>query len=211
MFYLVKTPWLLRKFYSECIWNINTEERILYLTFDDGPHPQATPFVLEELKKYNARATFFCIGKNVKEHFDVYKQILFAGHKPGNHTYDHLNGWKTRDKDYLENIAEAAKIIDSNLFRPPYGKITKFQLKALRGEKLNLKTIMWEVLSGDFDASIKPENCYLNVINNAKPGSIIVFHDSLKALPMLQFTLPKVLEYFSEKGFQFKTISLNEA
>ena len=206
MFYLIKAPWLLKKFYSECIWNINTEEKTLYLTFDDGPHPQATPYVLEELKKYNARATFFCIGKNVKEHFDIYKQIISDGHKPGNHTYNHLNGWKTNDKEYLEDIIEAAKIIDSNLFRPPYGKITKFQLKALQGEKLNLKTIMWDVLSGDFDTSIKPENCYLNVINNAEPGSIIVFHDSLNALPTLQYTLPRVLEYFTEKGFQFKIL-----
>ncbi len=209
MFYLVKAPWLLKKFYPECIWNINTDEKILYLTFDDGPHPQATPYVLEQLKKYNARATFFCIGKNAKEYFDVYKQMLSDGHKPGNHTYNHLNGWKTRDKEYLEDITKTTKIIDSNLFRPPYGKITKFQLKALRSEKLNLKTIMWDVLSGDFDTSIKPENCYLNVINNAKSGSIVVFHDSVKALPNLQFTLPKVLEYFSEKGFQFKIISLD--
>ncbi len=209
MFYLIKAPWLLKKIYPECIWNINTDEKILYLTFDDGPHPQATPFVLEELKKFDAKATFFCTGKNVKEYFDVYKQVLSHGHKPGNHTYNHLNGWKTKDKEYLEDIAKAAEIIDSNLFRPPYGRITKFQLKALSGEKLNLKTIMWDVLSGDFDTSIKPENCYLNVINHAKPGSIVVFHDSLKALPALTYTLPKMLEYFSEKGFQFKEISLD--
>ena len=209
MFYLVKTPWLLKKAFPECIWNIDTDEKILYLTFDDGPHPQATPFVLSELKKYNAKATFFCIGKNVKEYFDVYKLVLSEGHKPGNHTYNHLNGWKTKDKEYLEDISKAAKIIDSNLFRPPYGKITKFKLKALQGQKLNLKTIMWDVLSGDFDLSIKPENCYLNVINNAKPGSVIVFHDSLKSLLVLKYTLPKVLQYFSEKGFQFKQLSLD--
>lgn len=210
MFYLVKSPWLLKKFYSECTWNIKTDEKILYLTFDDGPHPQATTFVLDELKKYNAKATFFCIGKNVKEHFEIYKRILLERHRVGNHTYDHLNGWKTNDKKYLQNIEEAAKIIDSDLFRPPYGKITKFQLKATRGEKLKLKTIMWDVLSGDFDTSTKPENCYLNVINNAKEGSIVVFHDSLKALSTLQYTLPKVLEYFSKKGFLFKPISSEE-
>ena len=206
MFYLAKSPWLFKKFYSECTWNIATDEKILYLTFDDGPQPEATVFVLDELKKYNARATFFCIGKNVKEHFDIYKQILFAGHRVGNHTYDHLNGWKTDDKKYLQNIEDAAKIIDSNLFRPPYGKITKFQLKAISGNRLKLKTIMWEVLSGDFDTTIKPENCYLNVVKNAGPGSIVVFHDSLKALSNVQYTLPKVLEYFSAKGFQFQSI-----
>jgi peptidoglycan/xylan/chitin deacetylase (PgdA/CDA1 family) len=207
MFYLVKSPWLLKKFYPGCVWNIATNEKILYLTFDDGPHPQATSFVLDELKKYDARATFFCIGKNVKEHFDIYKQILLDGHRVGNHTYDHLNGWRTDDEIYFENIEEAAKIIDSNLFRPPYGRITKFQLKAIAGNRLKLKTIMWDVLSGDFDMALKPENCYLNVVKNADPGSIIVFHDSLKALPALQYTLPKILKYFTEKGFQFKSLT----
>ncbi|HEV2833176.1 MAG TPA: polysaccharide deacetylase family protein [Hanamia sp.] len=207
MFYLVKSPWLLKKFYPGCIWNIATNEKILYLTFDDGPHPQATPFVLDELKKHHARATFFCIGKNVKDHFDIYKQILLDGHRVGNHTYDHLNGWRTDDKVYFQNIEKASTIIDSDLFRPPYGRITKFQLKSIAGDKLKLKTIMWDVLSGDFDTALKPENCYLNVVKNVSPGSIIVFHDSLKALPALQYTLPKVLEYFTEKGFQFKSIS----
>ena len=207
MFYFTKTPWLLKKLYPECIWDVKTDEKILYLTFDDGPNPQATPFVLQELKKYNAKATFFCIGKNVKENFDVYKQIISDGHKPGNHTYNHLNGWKTTDKKYLEDIRLAANIIDTELFRPPYGKITKFQLKALQGEKFKLKTIMWDVLSGDFDEKLTPENCYLNVINKAKPGSVVVFHDSLKAFPRLEYTLPRVLEFFSQKGYQFKFLS----
>src|SRR5450432_1247715 len=207
MIYFVKTPWLLKKLYPECIWEVKTPEKNIYLTFDDGPHPQATPFVLQELKKYHAKATFFCVGKNVKEYFEVYKQIISDGHKPGNHTFNHLNGWKTTDKKYLDNIQQAANLIDSDLFRPPYGKITKFQLKALGGEKFKLKTIMWNVLSGDFDEKITPENCYLNVMNNSGPGSIIIFHDSLKALPRLQYALPRVLEYFTEKGFQFKIIS----
>ena len=210
MFDLAKAPWLLKKYYSECTWNIKTDEKILYLTFDDGPDPEATAFVLSQLKKYNARATFFCIGKNVEEHFEMYKQILMEGHKPGNHTYDHLNGWKTSDAKYLQNIEKAAKIIDTNLFRPPYGKISKFQLTALKGEKFKLRTIMWDVLSGDFDTTIKSENCYLNVIKNAKEGSIVVFHDSQKALPHLKYALPRVLEYFSEKGFSFKTIPPSE-
>ena len=207
MFYFVKTPWLLKKLYPECIWEVKTTEKNLYLTFDDGPQPQATSFVLHELKKYNAKATFFCIGKNVKEYFEIYKEIISEGNKPGNHTFNHLNGWKTNDKKYLEDILQAANLIDSDLFRPPYGKITKFQLKALKGEKFKLKTVMWNVLSGDFDEKITPENCYLNVMNNTGPGSIIVFHDSLKALPRLQYALPRVLEYFTEKGFQFKIIS----
>ena len=132
MFYLVKTPWLVKKLYPECVWDIKVTEKILFLTFDDGPHPEATPFVLEQLKKYNAKATFFCIGKNVKENFEVYKQLIAEGHKPANHTYNHFNGWKTKDKEYLDDILKAANIIDSNLFRPPYGKITKFQIKVLQ-------------------------------------------------------------------------------
>jgi len=206
MFYFVKTPVLIKKLYPECLWDIKTPENIVYLTFDDGPTPQVTPFVLDELRKYNCKATFFCIGKNVKEYFDIYKQIISDGHKPGNHTFNHLNGWKTDDKKYLEDIKEAANIIDSELFRPPYGRITKFQLKALQEERFKLKTIMWDVLSGDFDVKVSYENCYLNVVKNVKPGSIIVFHDSVKAFPRLEYTLPRVLNFFSEKGFQFKII-----
>ena len=206
MFYLVKTPSLLKKLYPECIWNMETKENEIYLTFDDGPHPQVTQFVLDELKKFNAKATFFCIGKNVKEHFDIYKQIISEGHRPGNHTFNHLNGWKTADKKYLDDIKQAADIIDSPFFRPPYGRATKFQMKALQEDKFQLKTIMWDVLSGDFDEKITPENCYLNVVKYAKAGSIIVFHDSLKALPRLQYALPLVLRFFSEKGFIFKVL-----
>jgi peptidoglycan-N-acetylglucosamine deacetylase len=206
MFYFVKTPVLLKKLYPECLWDVKTGENILYLTFDDGPAPQVTPFVLNELRKYNAKATFFCIGKNVKEYFEIYRQIISDGHKPGNHTFNHFNGWKTPDEKYLKDIEEAANIIDSELFRPPYGRITKFQIKALKGEKFKIKTIMWSVLSADFDSKISSENCYLNVVDNARPGSIVVFHDSLKAFPHLKFALPRVLNFFSEKGFQFQTL-----
>ena len=206
MFYLTKTPVLIKKLYPECLWDVKTNENIIYLTFDDGPTPDVTSYVLDELKKYNAKATFFCIGKNVKEHFDIYKRIIAEEHKPGNHTFNHLNGWKTDDRKYLEDIKQAASIIDSEFFRPPYGRITKFQLKALQGENYKLKTVMWSVLSGDFDVKIAAENCYLNVIKNVKPGSIIVFHDSLKSFPRLEYTLPRVLKFFSEKGFQFKIL-----
>lgn len=206
MFYLVKTPALLKKLYPECLWNVKTNENIIYLTFDDGPTPDVTNYVLDELKKYNAKATFFCIGKNVNDHFDIYKRVIAEGHKPGNHTFNHLNGRKTDDRKYLADIKQAANIIDSEYFRPPYGRITKFQLKALQGENFKLKTVMWSVLSGDFDIKISPENCYLNVVRNVKAGSIIVFHDSLKAFPRLQYTLPRFLNLFSEKGFQFKIL-----
>ncbi|MEO9021485.1 MAG: polysaccharide deacetylase family protein [Ginsengibacter sp.] len=206
MFYLKKTPGLFQKIFPGRIWKIDTDEKIVYFTFDDGPHPEATPFVLNELKKYNAKATFFCIGRNVKENFDVYQKIIGEGHKVGNHTFSHLNGWKTEDKIYLEDIIKAAKIIDSNLFRPPYGRITKFQMKAIQGNKLHLKTVMWEVLSGDFDPSVSGENCYLNVINNAKRGSIVVFHDSAKSFATLQYALPRILKYYSENEYRFQVL-----
>ncbi|MEO7292337.1 MAG: polysaccharide deacetylase family protein, partial [Ginsengibacter sp.] len=184
-----------------------TEEKVLFLTFDDGPDPVATPFVLEELKKYNAKATFFCIGKNVEEHFDLYKKIIDEGHAVGNHTFDHLNGWKTQDEKYLDNIFKAKKMIDSNLFRPPYGRISRFQLKQLKGKKYDLIPIMWSIVTGDFDEEISGEECYLTVIKNAKEGSIVVFHDSQKAFGRLRYALPLVLKKFAEKGFEFKRIS----
>ncbi|MEO8854776.1 MAG: polysaccharide deacetylase family protein, partial [Ginsengibacter sp.] len=158
MMYLKKSPLLLKKLFPDRIWDIKTEEKILYFTFDDGPHPEATLFVLDELKKVNARATFFCIGKNVKENFLIYQKIIAEGHRVGNHTYHHLNGWKTPDRKYVDDIFEAKKIIDSNLFRPPYGRITNWQAKAISGEKFQLKTIMWDVLSGDFDPCVSGEN-----------------------------------------------------
>ncbi len=205
MFYFVKTPWLLKKCYPSCIWNMPVKEKKIYLTFDDGPHSVATPFVLDELKKYKAKATFFCIGKNVVEHPDIYKQILFEGHRVGNHTHNHLNGWKAKDKDYFENIREAKKYIDSDLFRPPYGRITSFQLKNLT-QFAAFKIIMWDVLSGDFDKEISPERCTSNVISNARNGSIIIFHDSEKAFERMKIALPEALKYFFEKGFSFETV-----
>jgi peptidoglycan/xylan/chitin deacetylase (PgdA/CDA1 family) len=207
MFYLVRSPWWLKKWYSGLVWNIPVTEKILYLTFDDGPHPEATPFVLDELKRYGAKATFFCIGKNVEEQPAIYRRILEEGHRAGNHTHNHLNGWKTPDKKYLENIGQAAKYIDSDLFRPPYGRITKFQASLLRGVP-EYKIIMWEVLSADFDRSLTAATCTRNVIRSARPGSIVVFHDSEKAFERLQGALPKVLTHFSELGYRFEAIRL---
>jgi hypothetical protein len=179
----------------------------MYLSFDDGPHPVITNFVLDELKKYNAKATFFCIGDNVVKYPEVYKRIIDEGHAVGNHTHNHLNGWKTADKKYLDNIDAAKKFIDSDLFRPPYGRITRFQLSQLRLSKYKLKTIMWTLLSGDFDNKISKETCTNNVIVNAKEGAIVVFHDSEKANERVSYALPEVLKYFSNKGYLFEKIT----
>ncbi len=226
MYYFVKTPWWIKKLYPYLQWDVSTEEKFLYLTFDDGPHETATPFVLDQLKQYNAKATFFCVGKNVIDQPNIYRRILDEGHKIGNHTHNHLNGRKVKDKIYIENIFEAAKYIDSNLFRPPYGRITKFQADILKNMKYevqstdgiktsnselqtsNFHIIMWNVLSGDFDTKLSPEKCFQNVLLHARPGSIIVFHDSSKAFDRMSYALPKMLEHFSKLGFQFKALNM---
>ncbi len=205
MFYFVKTPWLLKKCFPSCIWDMASKEKKIYLTFDDGPHPEATSFVLDELKKHNAKATFFCIGRNVAEHPQLYKRILEEGHRAGNHTNNHLNGWKVTDEEYFRNIQEAAKYIDTDYFRPPYGRISRFQVGLIQS-KMNLKIVMWDVLSGDFDTEITAEKCTSNVIKNTESGSIVVFHDSAKAFERLKETLPKTLIYFSGLGYNFEAI-----
>jgi peptidoglycan/xylan/chitin deacetylase (PgdA/CDA1 family) len=207
MIYFCKTPGWLKKIYASCTWQIKTDKKIIYLSFDDGPHPEATPFVLDELKKYNARATFFCIGKNVAAHPDIYTRIIDEGHTTGNHTFNHLNGWKTKMDLYLENIAAAQQLISTDLFRPPYGKITFSQMRLLLNRQQPFKIIMWTVLSGDFDPGISNLQCLHNVISNTGKGSIVVFHDSEKALNKMQFTLPKILAHFTEQGYQFEKIS----
>jgi len=205
--YLIKTPFWLRAIYPNCTWKIPVQEKVIYLTFDDGPDPEATPFVLANLKKFNAKATFFCIGNNVLKHPNIYESILKEGHKVGNHTYDHLNGWKTENNIYINNIKDAMNIIDSKLFRPPYGRITKSQIKILKQtDSLPNQIIMWDVLSGDFDIQIDGEICAGNVINNTLPGSIIVFHDSQKAWDRMSIALPKVLEHFSNLGYRMELI-----
>jgi peptidoglycan/xylan/chitin deacetylase (PgdA/CDA1 family) len=180
----------------------------VFLTFDDGPHPEITPWVLAELKKYDAKATFFCIGKNVVQYPDVYRQILAAGHATGNHTFSHVNGWKTSTADYIRDVQKAGEVIDSSLFRPPYGRIRKAQAKKLVDvlEKKCVRIVMWDVLSADFDTSFSPQRCAEVVLRYAEPGSVIVFHDSAKAFPNLQHALPVVLATLRDKGYSFRKL-----
>jgi peptidoglycan/xylan/chitin deacetylase (PgdA/CDA1 family) len=201
--YLVKSPRLLKKLYPGLTWDIKPDKPCIYLTFDDGPIPIVTPFVLNILKQYNAKATFFCIGDNVGKHPDIFEQVKNAGHAIGNHTYNHLKGWKTDDKTYIENTLKADELLHSNLFRPPYGRINRSQIKLLKSVKPLIEIIMWDVLSGDFDINLAPEKCLENVLKHTKSGSIVVFHDSLKAFNRLEYVLPRAMEVWVKKGFEF--------
>jgi len=202
--------------FPEYIWDISTSQKELYLTFDDGPTPEVTNWVLNSLRQFNAKATFFCIGDNVNKYPELFNKVLEEGHSVGNHTQNHIKGWKTKTKIYLENVLRAEEVISLqssvfsnqsqiiNLFRPPYGQIKPKQGKKIMA--LGYKIVMWDVLSFDWDNSISKEDCFNNVVSKCKNGSIIVFHDSIKASNNMKFALPKVLEHFTEKGFSFKAI-----
>lgn len=204
--YLVKSPFFLKKYYSNFVWKIPTAEKIIYLTFDDGPTPEITEWTLTTLKKFNAKATFFCIGANVVKYPEIFQKIINQGHAIGNHTHHHLNGWHTDKDAYFRNIKKCEEVVKSNLFRPPYGRIKKSQYELI---KEDYKVIMWDVLSGDFDSKTSPEKCLSNVINKTTEGSVVVFHDSLKAADNLKFTLPKVLAHFAEQGYRFEKLELH--
>jgi peptidoglycan/xylan/chitin deacetylase (PgdA/CDA1 family) len=210
--YWVKTNLLIKKWFSGFVWSLPNHEKKIYLTFDDGPTPQITEWVLDVLAEYNIKATFFCIGNNIEKHPELFKKVIEAGHSIGNHTYNHLNGWNTKNGTYLQNTIATESIIEKlypnsteKLFRPPYGKMKGAQAKAVRG--MGYKIIMWDVLSADFDRSITPEKCLQNVIRNTREGSIIIFHDSEKAYPNLRHALPESIKYLKEKGFVFDRLN----
>lgn len=207
MYYWSTANKLLRVLYPNWHWQVKTKEKKIYLSFDDGPHPDITPWVLQQLKRYDAKATFFCIGKNVAAYPAVYEQILAGGHTTGNHTMHHLNGWRSATAAYFSDILEAGKYIDSKLFRPPYGKLTRFQGKELR--EAGYELVMWTILSGDFDLKLTPEKCWEMVQENAGKGAIIVFHDSEKAWDRLSYSLPLVLEKFSHMGYTFESLNMD--
>ncbi|AUC74303.1 polysaccharide deacetylase family protein [Olleya sp. Bg11-27] len=202
-----KTPKLIQLLFPKYIWKKESLDKTIYLTFDDGPTPEITQWTLNTLKQYNAKATFFCIGDNVKKFPDIFNAVVEAGHVVGNHTFNHLLGWRTNTEQYVANAEKAQDVIASKskkLFRPPFGKIKGSQAKILL--KRGYKIVMWSVLSYDWEVKVSQEKCLKNVISHATSGSIVVFHDSIKASKNMQYTLPKVLEYYSKKGYQFKSL-----
>jgi peptidoglycan-N-acetylglucosamine deacetylase len=203
----------MRALYPDFLWRVKTNEKVIYLTFDDGPIPDVTEFVLEELSKYQAKATFFCIGGNIEKHSTIFQQIVNQGHTVGNHTFNHLKGWYTEDKEYLDNFIKCEKILyqpnieyrTSNIkyFRPPYGRIKRNQAREI------MKTheiVMWDVLAGDYDQSISKETVLKKTLQYSEAGSIVLFHDSIKASRNMEYALPRFLEHFSEKGFKFEKL-----
>ncbi len=248
--YFVKTPWWLKKLYPQLVWNKARTTKTIFLTFDDGPIPIVTPWVLKTLKSFNAKATFFCIGDNINKHPAIFLQLKADGHAIGNHTYNHLKGWATADELYIKNFNKCQNLTQTYLFRPPYGRIKRSQIFEIQKSKIkneeseNLKVkskkskiknqntkndksqianpqsqirnpqseihnpqsqiIMWDVLSGDFDTALSPQKCLKNVLKHTQNGSIIVFHDSLKAWDRLQYVLPKALDYWKKQGFSFE-------
>lgn len=214
MNFWVKTNPIVKLLFPKYIWDIPNCENKVFLTFDDGPTPEITEWVLEQLKLYNAKATFFCIGQNIEKYPKIFDRLISEGHAIGNHTFNHLKGWNTSNDNYIENIKKCSvysssySMIENNLelFRPPYGKIKNSQAKALR--KLGYKIIMWDVISMDYDQGISSEQCLSNVLNNIAEGSIVVFHDSVKAKEHLKFVLPKTLAYLKEKGLHCEAIGI---
>ena len=209
-----KMGWFFQKvLYPQLTWRKDsTDEKIIYLTFDDGPIPEMTPTILDLLKQYNAKATFFCVGDNIRKHPSIFKRTQEEGHSVGNHTYNHLNGWQTKDVDYLQNVEKCTAVMrehlpeavsEKMLFRPPYGRISKSQISKLLP---NYHIVMWEVLSGDFLQSLSSENCLKKSIKYTESGSIVVFHDNIKAKRNVDEVLPRYLEHFAQLGFEFKAL-----
>lgn len=198
----------MRALYPSFVWRKSSDEKKIYLTFDDGPISEVTEFVLETLEKYNAQATFFCIGDNISKYPKIFQKILNDGHSVGNHTFNHLRGWATEDVTYLENVVKCQTEIQRNghhtkLFRPPYGRIKRKQANSLLTD---YEIVMWDVLSGDFSQNLSPETILKKTIKHTEAGSIVLFHDSIKANERMSYALPRFLEHFSTQGFQFSKL-----
>ena len=205
--YFIKTPTIITKLFARSlIWKIPNDEKKIYLTFDDGPTPELTSDILKYLNMYKAKATFFCVGENIQKHPELIKEIQNNAHKIGHHTYNHISGWKTSTKAYIENISKGRKLLDSNLFRPAYGRITLRQINELKSD---YRIIMWSVLSGDFDINLSQEKCLQNALK-AKSGDIIVFHDNIKSSQKIHEVLPRFLAHYTKLGYQFSVIEFKD-
>ena len=210
MLYFRKTPGWLKKLFPQAIWNFDDNEKKIFLTFDDGPIPELTPWVLDTLKEFSARATFFYVGNNIKKHPELFKRASDEGHSIGNHTFNHLKGWRNSHEDYMANIALCEKVIvecgagdPARLFRPPYGQLTFSLAKKISA---SYRIIMWDYLTGDFDQSLSPEKCHVETIKGTKCGSIVIYHENVKAEARIKYSLPKFLDHFSSLGYQFCAI-----
>ncbi len=203
--YVVNPPNLVKRVLNEnLIWEIPTKKKEVYLTFDDGPTKELTGWILNTLNQFNAKATFFCVGNNVRTYPEIYQDIIQNGHSIGNHTFDHLNGWKVRTKEYLRNVIKCSDYVDTFLFRPPYAKIKPLQIEGLKNR---FSIVLWSVMSYDYDQKISVDKCLDNVVNHSKRGSIIVFHDNVKAKENLMYTLPRFLEHLSKKRYSFRALT----
>ncbi len=201
--YFVKTPSIIKPLGRDFLWNFPRDKKEIYLTFDDGPTTGVTEQVLDLLKAYNSKATFFCIGKNIEQNPQLFERIKNEGHATGNHSYSHQDGWKTCTFSYVKDAMKGNEKIQSSLFRPPYGRITLGQSSLL---KKKFKLVMWDVISGDFDQRISKEKCLSNVVKNAQGGSIVVFHDSAKAADNMLFALERSLKHFQDEGYTLRAI-----
>jgi peptidoglycan-N-acetylglucosamine deacetylase len=204
-----RTPAILPILYPSLTWRVKAREKVVYLTFDDGPVPGPTEFVLDQLAAFSIRATFFCIGDNIRKHPHIFRRIISDGHIVGNHTVNHVNGWKLKNPDYIENVRAFEEIAmnagmsqAADLFRPPYGCVTRKQIRDLH----NYRIIMWDVLSQDYDHRLPPEKCLDRTLKACREGSIIVFHDSYKAQRNMQFTLPRLIAALRERASRFDAL-----
>ena len=199
----VQFPDILRPFLGKLLWRKSSSEKVIYITFDDGPVPEVTPLVLDLLDEYNIKATFFCVGENVEKYPEVYNEVLKRGHRTGNHTYNHLKGASVSTDEYVANVEKASLNIQSNLFRPPYGRIKKDQKKAL---KPGYEIVMWDVITHDYNSSLSPQTIMQNIRRYSRNGSLVVFHDSIKAERNMLTVLPLAIEYWNSKGYSFDVL-----
>lgn len=200
---LVRPPQLLRSFYKDSVWRMGKKDPVIYLTFDDGPIPELTPWVLDVLNEYQVKATFFCVGENITKNPEIFERIRAEGHQVGNHTFSHIKGWEVSTTAYQENIEKCQALTQTSLFRPPYGRIKKSQFKIISKK---YKIVFWDVLSYDYDGLMSPKKCLDNCLNYTRNGSIIVFHDNVKATQNLKFTLPHYIEHFLKLNYKFATL-----